>query len=154
MNYLEAFLKEKTPAEKHHIPPDETAKTASVSFGSEPLARSSASFSPSSSSQKAEATGSDLVDELREHAPNSLDDREDPRTTPAASIVETCRCHGIALRLDESGRLVVGNADGSGTEPALWSTLLVAIEAHLPAITALVAAGFNLYADLVAHEAA
>jgi TubC N-terminal docking domain len=104
--------------------------------------------------RKPEATGRDLVDELREHAPALLNELEDRRTTPAESIVETCRRHGIALRLDECGRLVVGNADGSGREPAVWSTLLVAIEAHLPAITALVAAGFDLRADLVAHEAA
>jgi hypothetical protein len=79
---------------------------------------------------------------------------EDRRITPAESLIATCRRHGIALRLDDSGRLVVGNAHGSGTEPLVWSTLLLAIEAHLPAITALVAAGFNLSADLVAREVA
>jgi hypothetical protein len=35
-------------------------------------------------------------------------------------------------------------ADGSGREPALWPSLLMAIEAHLSAIMALVAAGWAL----------
>jgi hypothetical protein len=154
MTYLEAFLKEKTRAAERHTPTDKTAKTASVSSGSEPLARSSTSFSPSPSSQRAEATGGDLVDEPRECILELPEAPEGRRITPSESLIATCRRHGIALRMDESGRLVVGNADGSGTEPALWSTLLMAIEAHLPAISALVVAGFELRADLVAYEAA
>lgn len=43
--------------------------------------------------------------------------------------------------------LVVGNADGSGQEPTVWLTLLRAIEAHAPAIAALVAVGWHLRAD-------
>jgi hypothetical protein len=96
----------------------------------------------------------ELAGDPPDRAPGLPEAPEGRRITPAESLIATCQRHGIALRLDECGRLVVGNADGSGREPAVWSTLLVAIEAHLPAITALVAAGFDLRADLVAHEAA
>jgi len=61
---------------------------------------------------------------------------------PAAdSILATCRRHRIALRLAPDGALIIGKAHGSGREPALWPGLIMAIEAHAPAIASLVAAG-------------
>jgi hypothetical protein len=67
MNYLQAFLKEKTHAEKPHIPTDKTDKTRSVSFVSESLTRlgnSSSVEQPSEgqtfSLKVAEPTGSRL----------------------------------------------------------------------------------------------
>jgi hypothetical protein len=66
----------------------------------------------------------------------------------AWSIIETCRAHGVALRIDpENGDLVVGrpeaNADAS-TQP--WPSLLTAIEANLDAVTQLVEFGWTLQA--------
>jgi|GEM_PF-2769043 len=66
---------------------------------------------------------------------------------PAYSILETFRRHGIALSLAPDGCLRIGRADGSGQEPALWPSLIGAIEAHLHAVTALVATGWHLRAD-------
>lgn len=45
MNYLEAFLREKTRAEKRYTPTAKADKTPSVSFGSEVSASLSTSFS-------------------------------------------------------------------------------------------------------------
>jgi tubulysin polyketide synthase-like protein len=69
---------------------------------------------------------------------------------PAESIIQTCRRYGVALRLAEDGALVVGRSDMNGKEPALWLSLAMAIETHLPAITALVAAGWHLTANVKA----
>jgi hypothetical protein len=73
--------------------------------------------------------------------------------TPAESIVATCRRHGIALTLDEEGALRIGMADGSEQGLTAWPSLLMAIEAHLPAIIELVAAGWHLWADAKASAA-
>jgi hypothetical protein len=80
--------------------------------------------------REAEAAGRDLLDHLCERASDLLDEPDDRRVSPAESIAMTCRRRGIALRLDEDGALVIGKADGSGKEPALWPSLIDAIEAH------------------------
>jgi len=77
-----------------------------------------------------------------------------PAGAPAYSILETARCRGIALSLDQDGGLRIGKADGSGHEPALWPSLIDAIEAHLEAVAALVAAGWHLRSDPVSHLSA
>jgi hypothetical protein len=94
----------------------------------------------------AEATGHDLVDHLSEHASDLLDQTEDLSLTPAESIIGTCRRLGIALSLTPDGGLVVGQADGTGAEPDVM-VVLRAIEAHLPAVTRLVADGWHLHAN-------
>ncbi len=104
--------------------------------------------------REAEAQGRDLTDYLREHAPDLLDETEHRQVTPAESIIATCRRHGIALTLDDDGRLVVGKGDGSGNEPAPWPSLSMAIEAHAEAIARLVAAGWHLQADVKATATA
>jgi hypothetical protein len=70
-----------------------------------------------------------------------------PRGHPAWSILETCRCYGVALRIDPDGALVVGRAGATADEPSQpWPSLLIAIEAHLEAVARLVAAGWHLSA--------
>jgi hypothetical protein len=107
------------------------------------------------------ATPPELAEAIRQHKPELLthlhaeqEEREidrqaaadgwkplPPAGAAAYSIVETCRHRGIALGLEDDGSLRIGKADGSGQEPALWPSLIDAIEAHLEAVTALVAAG-------------
>ena len=66
---------------------------------------------------------------------------------PAYSIVESCREDGVALRIDESGDLVVGKAGAKADEPTQpWPELLARIEAHLEAVAWLVEAGWKLKA--------
>lgn len=70
-----------------------------------------------------------------------------PTGAPAYSIVESCREHGVALRIDESGDLVVGKAGAKADEPTQpWPELLARIEAHLEAVAWLVEAGWKLKA--------
>jgi hypothetical protein len=102
---------------------------------------------------QAEAKGRDLADHITEHAPNLLDEPEIRSITPAENAIVTCRRHGIALRLDADGTLVIGKADGGGKEPAPWPSLVMAIEAHAEAIAGLVAAGWRLRADVKATTA-
>jgi hypothetical protein len=68
---------------------------------------------------------------------------------PAYSIVATCQQHGIALRIDEEGYLVVGKAGAESTEISQpWSSLVQAIEAQLDAVARLVEMGWTLRADI------
>lgn len=85
---------------------------------------------------------------------DEINEIETRRVTPAESILETCLRHGIALRLDDDGSLRIGKADGSGREPTLWPSLLMAIETHLEAVTALVAAGWHLRSEIPKESAA
>jgi hypothetical protein len=57
----------------------------------------------------------------------------------------TCQKYGITFRLNDAGHLIIGS-DLSGNEPALWPTLIDAIEVHLEPVVALVAAGWYLRA--------
>jgi hypothetical protein len=123
MNYLASFLLEKRRAEKLQAPADKTDKTSSVSFVSESPSYPRVSFS---SNEEAE------IDRLA-----NADGWKS--ITPADSIIDTCHNNRITLSLDQDGSLRIGKADGSGKEPALWPSLLMAIEAHLPAIIGLVA---------------
>jgi hypothetical protein len=91
-----------------------------------------------------EQHGIDLAD-YRKHPDDAADSDPPYKVTPAESIVATCLRHVIALSLDDDG-LRVSKADGSGQEPALWPSLLLAINAHLEAVIALVA-GWHLRAD-------
>jgi hypothetical protein len=65
----------------------------------------------------------------------------------------TCQRYRIALSLDPTGALRIDKAAGPGREPALWPSLLMAIEVHLPAIIELVRAGWHLRADVNASGA-
>jgi hypothetical protein len=75
---------------------------------------------------------------------------------PAESIVATCQRYGVALRIDATtGDLVVGKAGGKADEPTQpWPSLLIAIEAHLQAVAALVEGGWNLRAEFPERGAA
>ena len=73
-----------------------------------------------------------------------------PPGAPAYSILETCRLRNISLRLDDKGALIIGRSDLLGAEPPLW---LIAIEALLEAVTALVAAGWCLNAKPLIEKA-
>jgi hypothetical protein len=77
------------------------------------------------------------------------------RSHPAWSIIEDCRKHGVALRIDADGTLVVGRTGAKADEPTQpWQTLLTAIEAHADAVARLVEAGWHLRADFPPTAAA
>jgi len=68
---------------------------------------------------------------------------------PAYSIVATCQQHGVALRIDEEGYLVVGKAGAKSAELSQpWPSLIHAIEAQLDAVARLVEIGWTLRADI------
>jgi hypothetical protein len=72
-----------------------------------------------------------------------------PPSAPAYSIIGTCKRHGVALRIDENGALVVEKDGAKGdqsTDP--WPTLLMAIEAHLADVVTLVGSGWTLTANI------
>jgi hypothetical protein len=142
MNYLRSFLEEKKRAEKPIPPTDKTDKSTIGSFGSGSSALSSTAFSPAEEAEIDRLARADGYKPLP------------PIGAPAYSILETCRRHGVALTLDQDGSLRIGNADGSGQEPSLWPSLLMAMEAHLEAVTALVGAGWHLHADVQVTTAA
>ena len=74
---------------------------------------------------------------------------------PAHSIIGTCRRYGVALRIDPDGTLIVGKTGAKADEPTQpWPSLLIAIEAHLEAVSALVEGGWNLRADFPQGEVA
>lgn len=70
-------------------------------------------------------------------------------TIPAYAIVAACQRYGVALRIDKAtGDLVVGRTGAKAEEPTQpWPSLLIAIEAHLQAVAALVASGWSLQAE-------
>jgi hypothetical protein len=137
MNYLESFLQEKKRSHKDQERTDKTAETRSVSFVSESRRDLCASFSPIEEAE---------IDRLAKA------DGWKP-ITPAESIIATCRRHGIALSLEPNGALRVGTDGGNGDEPAPWPSLIIAIEAHMEPVAALVAAGWHLRADAKASAA-
>jgi hypothetical protein len=60
----------------------------------------------------------------------------------------TCRDHGVALRIDENGDLVVGKAGAKADEPTQpWRALLTEIEANLEAVARLVESAWHLRVD-------
>jgi hypothetical protein len=64
---------------------------------------------------------------------------------PACSIISTCQGYGVALRIDQNGDLVVGKDGAETGEPTQpWRSLIIAIEAHLDDVSALVEAGWTL----------
>jgi hypothetical protein len=76
-------------------------------------------------------------------------------SNPAYSIIADCRRHGVALRIDRDGALVVGKAGAKAEEPTQpWPGLLVAIEANLETVAELVAAGWTLEAEFPQTEIA
>ncbi len=87
------------------------------------------------------AAKTDLLVHLRREQ-----DRAASYLTPAESIIKTCRAHGVALRIDEGGDLVVGKAGAKADEPTQpWPSLLVEIEANLEPVARLVEAGWHLH---------
>jgi hypothetical protein len=68
----------------------------------------------------------------------------------AYSILETCERYGVAMRLDSAtGDLVIGKAGATAHEPTQpWRSLIIALEAHLEPVAALVHAGWTLKADM------
>lgn len=61
----------------------------------------------------------------------------------------------MALRIDESGDLVVGKAGGRADESSQpWPSLIAALEAHLDDVTTLVDAGWTLKAGFPKEAAA
>ena len=74
---------------------------------------------------------------------------------PAYSILETCQRYGVLLRIDDAGDLVVGKAGAKAYEPTQpWPSLIIALEAHLESVAALVRAGWSLNADLPRYPVA
>ena len=81
-------------------------------------------------------------------APPTLAIKGAPHWTPAHNLLARCQRHGVALRIDLDGTLVVGKAGAKAEEPTQpWPTLIRAIEAHLEAVAELVASGWSLQAD-------
>ena len=75
--------------------------------------------------------------------------------SPAHAVIEVCQRYGVALSIDTDGTLVVGKAGAKADEAMQpWPSLLTAIEAHLEAVAALVAAGWYLRADFPEKGAA
>jgi hypothetical protein len=99
--------------------------------------------------REAEAAGADLPDYIQQHAPDLFTEAVSP-TAPAESLIQTCQRHGIALRLDADGSLIVGRSDLAGKEPGIWLELAAAIEVHAAAIAKLVEAGWQLRAQVKA----
>lgn len=100
--------------------------------------------------REAERGGCDLVDRIQAYAPELLATQAPGGGwTPAHSILATCQHYGIALRIDpQTGDLVVGRAGAKADEPSQpWSSLLLALEAHLEAVAALVVAAWTLQAS-------
>lgn len=74
---------------------------------------------------------------------------------PAESIVATCQRYGVALRINSDGTLVVGKAGAKAEEATQpWPNLLVAVQANLEAVAALVASGWSLQAEFPERGAA
>lgn len=65
---------------------------------------------------------------------------------PAYSIVQTSQRHGVALRIDDDGDLVVSRAGAKADEPT-QRALLAEIEVNLEAVARLVESGWHLRAD-------
>jgi hypothetical protein len=75
--------------------------------------------------------------------------------SPAYSILQKCRDHGVALRIEPDGDLVVGKAGAKAHEPSQpWPELLTEIEAHLEPVARLVEAGWTLKAGFPKQAAA
>ena len=65
--------------------------------------------------------------------------------SPAETILTTCATHGVAIRFDPDGTIVVGRAGALADENSQpWPALIAAIEAHLDAVAKLVEAGWHL----------
>jgi hypothetical protein len=93
-----------------------------------------------------------LVDHLREVCDEAEIDRLSradgwkplhTASSPAYSIVETCRRYGVALRIDsQTGDLVVGKAGAKSDERSQpWPNLICAIQANIDAVALLVETG-------------
>ena len=70
---------------------------------------------------------------------------------PAYSILATCQRYGVAMRLDSpTGDLVIGQTGATAEESTQpWSSLIMALEAHLEPVAALVRAGWTLKAEML-----
>src|SRR5260221_8108787 len=100
--------------------------------------------------QKASPSVSDRTcderDRLADHGRDSRKEAEKAASPylpaeghPAYSIIATCQQHGVALRIDEEGYLVVGKAGAQSAEASQpWPSLICAIEAQLDAVARLV----------------
>jgi hypothetical protein len=92
-----------------------------------------------------EANGFDLSAFLAEH-PDLVRYEGSVSCIPARSIVAICQRAGVVLKIDPAtGDVVVGRAGAKSDEPTQpWPSLLVAIEAHLDAVAALVKSGWRI----------
>lgn len=97
--------------------------------------------------KEAEAQGRDLTDNLCDHAPDLLHETVGS-ITPAESLLGTCARHDVALKLDDDGTLVVNCEKAQGLTPGDWQALKTSLEAHVKAVAQLVAAGWQLRADV------
>jgi hypothetical protein len=167
MNYLRSFIAEKTRAHTSQGATDKTDKTpegelvSSVSdssglkntcpFTSRPVPEKTCErdryHRAVALACAAASVHRDLLDHVRQHAPELLHDTRS-EATPAVSILTTCTRYGITLRIAIDGSLLVGKAStGPHDSGWAWPSLLMAIEAHAGAIAALLAAGWHLQAD-------
>lgn len=105
-----------------------------------------------------EAAGTDLAERLDSDARLKIEMERDTTPlgwTPAHSILDVCRRHGVALRIDEEGDLVVGKSGAKASEPTQpWPSLLAALEAHIEDVVRLIKAGWLLKAGIPHREAA
>jgi len=82
-----------------------------------------------------------------EQAAQQVESTQPPAAGPTYSILAACCEHGVALRIDETGDLVVGKASAKADESSQpWPTLIAALEAHVEEVARLVEAGWHLKA--------
>lgn len=99
-----------------------------------------------------EATGTDAAERLASDPTLKTEMERDTTPqgwTPAHSILDVCQQHGVALRIDKQGDLVVGKNGAKADEPTqAWPSLLAALEAHLEPVARLLESGWHLRANL------
>jgi hypothetical protein len=86
----------------------------------------------------------------------NLEKQLPPPDSPAYSIIRTCQRYGVLLQIDPiTGELTVGGEGAKADEPTQpWPTLIMALDAHLDDVAALVRAGWTLKADIPRRSAA
>jgi hypothetical protein len=92
----------------------------------------------------------------RTAAKPNLEQRLPSPDSPAYSIIRTCRRYGVLLQIDPmTGELTVGREGAKADDPTQpWPTLIMALEAHLDDVAALLLAGWTLKADIPRQPAA
>jgi hypothetical protein len=74
-----------------------------------------------------------------DHDPEQPSHREYVGRTPAAALIKACLEHGVGLRVEADGTLVVAS-NGKA-----WRSLIDALEAHVDEVAALILNGWSPY---------